>query len=120
VTDKPWWRPTADDDWDEPLPEVVILAPEYTVELPLSGDGQLAWQRTKLSPALLDRLATWQAEFDNSFHWRKGWSSAAARDRWAGQAEQLATSIRAELGDRARLEVDLWPLRDDSQDQSTT
>lgn len=57
---KPWWNPDDNDDWDEPLPPVVTLEPEYSVELPLGGDGVLAWQRTKFSPQLLDRLAAWK------------------------------------------------------------
>ena len=61
-------------------------------------------------PQLLDRLATWQQEFDANFRWNRGWRSAEIRDRWASQAEQLAADVRAELGDRAELAVRLWPL----------
>jgi hypothetical protein len=35
---------------------------------------------------------------------------AAARDHWARQAQNLAAALRAELGTRAELVVDLWPL----------
>ena len=57
--ENPWWHPREDDtDWDEPLPEVIELSPEYMADLPLWGDnGAIAWQRTKFSPELLDRLA---------------------------------------------------------------
>ena len=85
--------------------------PEYSADLPLWGEcGAIAWQRTKFSPQLLDRLAAWQQDFDDNFHWDKGWRSAETRDRWARQAEELAASVRAELGNRARLTVRLWPL----------
>ncbi|HKA98275.1 MAG TPA: hypothetical protein VKD66_18580 [Streptosporangiaceae bacterium] len=59
---------------------------------------------------LLDRLAAWQREFDDNFHWDRGWRSAQIRDRWASQAEELAADVRAELGTRAELTVRLWPL----------
>src|SRR5262245_13692468 len=59
---------------------------------------------------LLDRLAAWQREFDDNFHWDRGWRSAQTRDRWASQAEELAADMRAELGTRAELTVRLWPL----------
>ena len=72
----------------------------------------MAWQFTKFSPALLDRLAEWKQEFDAAFHWQKGWDSPSARNRWASEARELAADVRAELGPRAELLVDLWPLAD--------
>jgi len=113
VGENPWWHPSEDDlAWAEPLPKVIELAPDYNADLPLWGDeGNIAWQDTKFSPRLLDRLATWQQDFDANFHWDSGWRSAEARDRWARQAEELATDVRAELGTRAGLTVRLWPLR---------
>ena|SRR5215475_1669380 len=112
MNDNPWWHPTEDDlDSDEPLPDVIELAPEYSADLPLWGDsGTVAWQLTKFSPQLLDRLAVWQEEFNDNFRWDTGWRSAEIRDRWASQAEDLAADVRAELGNRARLTVRLWPL----------
>jgi hypothetical protein len=114
VHENPWWHPANEDNWDEPLPPVVILSPDYGGELPLMGAGlgELAWQFTKFSPALLDRLAAWQQEFDAAFHWQKGWDSPSARNRWASEARELAADVRAELGPRAELLVDLWPLAD--------
>jgi hypothetical protein len=110
VSRKPWWHPDDGDDWDEPLPAVVTLEPEYGAELPLGGEGVLAWQRTKFSPALLDRLAAWQEDFENGFDYDSGWRSRQARNRWAEQAKGLETEVRAELGNRAELVVNLWPL----------
>jgi len=115
--ENPWWHPGRSDlDRDEPLPDEIELAPDYSAELPLWGDdgygtAEIAWQDTKFSPELLDRLAAWQQEFDANFHWEKGWQSAELRDRWAGQAEKLAADARAELGTRAELTVRLWPLQ---------
>jgi|SRR5450432_3652770 hypothetical protein len=115
MSENPWWHPTDDDDWDEPLPAVVTLEPDYSAKLPLSGGG-LAWQRTKFSPGLLDRLATWQEEFESNFHWEKGWSSKDARSRWGREARDLAADVRAEMGTRAELVVNLWPLQDTSEE----
>jgi hypothetical protein len=113
VEHNPWWRPDqAGPGWDEPLPEVITLAPDYGAQLPLWGDGfgNIAWQHTKFSPALLDRLAAWQHEFDTHHHWDRGWDSGEIRDRWASQAEDLAADVRAELGTRASLVVKLRGL----------
>ena len=112
VSRKPWWHPDDDDDWDEPLPAVVTLEQEYGAELPLGGEGVLAWHRTKFSPALLDRLAAWQEDFENGFDYDSGWRSRQARNRWAEQAKGLETEVRAELGNRAELVVNLWPLNE--------
>jgi hypothetical protein len=117
LSEKPWWHPTDDDDWDEPLPPVVTLAPDYHAKLPLGGEGELAWQRTKFSPRLLDRLAAWQEEFDSNFHWQRGWRSQDMRDRWANEAQDLARDVRTELGTRAELFVDLWPLLQDANEE---
>ena len=45
-------------------PISVRLSPDYSAELPLWGD----WPTdTRLPDALRDRLASWQAEFDENF-----------------------------------------------------
>ena len=114
MSQNPWWHPSQDDrGWDEPLPKVIVLAPDYMAPLPLwgEGSGNIAWQFTKFSPELLDRLAAWQQEFDDSFHWQRGWRSTEIRDRWTREAEELAADVRAELGTRAELTVRLWPLK---------
>jgi hypothetical protein len=108
-----WWHPGADDlGWDEPLPGVIRLAPDYFAELPLWADGfgNVAWQFTKFPPKLLDRLAAWQRQFDDNYDCQSGWRSAEIRRRWARDAQVLAAAVQAELGDRAELVVDLWPL----------
>lgn len=51
MDERPWWHPSRDDEWDEPLPTVVILEPDYGAELPLtSEEGMLGWQQTGFSP----------------------------------------------------------------------
>jgi hypothetical protein len=113
MAQNPWWQPgEADLGWDDPLPDIVELSPDYSAELPLWGEGfgSISWQFTKFSPGLLDRLAHWQQEFDENFHWDSGWRSAEIRDHWASQAGELAADVRAELGTRAELVVRLWPL----------
>jgi hypothetical protein len=86
--------------------------PDYSAPLPLWGEGfgNIDWRYTKFPPALLDRLAAWQQEFDDNYHYETGWRSAPARDRWADSAKGLATDLRAVLGVRAELVVDLWPM----------
>ena len=113
MSQNPWWHPSEDDrDWDEPLPSVIVLAPDYMAPLPLwgEGSGNIAWQFTKFPPALLDRLAAWQRDFDDNYHYQAGWRSATTRDCWAHQANELAADLRAALGTRAELVVDLWPI----------
>jgi hypothetical protein len=109
----PWWHPADTDNvgWNRPLPAVVRLAPDYGAELPLWGQGfgNIAWQFTRFSPELLDRLAAWQEEFDKHFLWDRGWSSTQEKERWASEGKDLASQVRAELGDRAELVLDLWP-----------
>jgi hypothetical protein len=56
-----------------------VLSPDHGAPLPLWGEGfgNIAWQFTKFPPELLDRLAAWQQEFDDNYHYRTGWRSAA-------------------------------------------
>jgi hypothetical protein len=94
----PWWEPTeADLGWDdEPLSPIVNLSPaEYGAELPLWGDmGYIAWQFTKFSPQLLDRLAAWQQDFEDGFDNEAGWRSVEQREHWARDADDLAAGCR--------------------------
>src|SRR5215472_9707880 len=85
MSQNPWWHPSDDDlGWDEPLPVIIRLAPDYSAPLPLWGEGfgNIDWRYTKFPAALLDRLAAWQQEFDDNHHYETGWRSAPARDRW--------------------------------------
>jgi hypothetical protein len=105
--------PSEDDlSWDEPLPRVIRLSPDYSAPLPLWGEGfgNIDWRFTKFPPELLDRLAAWQQDFDDTYHYQTGWRSAAIRNRWAHQAQNLAADLRAALGIQAEFVVDLWPI----------
>jgi hypothetical protein len=84
----------------------VKLMPEYSVHVPLWGE----WQGLGLSAALRRQLARWQNDFDASFHWETGWRSPVARERWAAEAVEVEAELRREVGDRAVVTVDLWPL----------
>jgi hypothetical protein len=112
--ENPWWHPSkADLDGAEPLPDEIELAPDYSADLPLwgcDGSGMIDWRDTRFAPELLDRLAAWQREFDDNYHWDTGWRSTEVRDRWTSQIRDLAEDVRAQLGSRARLIVRLWPL----------
>ena len=113
MSQNPWWHPSPDDlARDEPLPSVVELFPDYSAPLPLwgKGFGSIPWQVTKFPPQLLDRLAGWQKDFDDNYHYQTGWRSAAIRDRWADQGRALAADVRAALGTRAELTIGLWPI----------
>ena len=36
----PWWHPSDDDlGWDEPLPVIIRLAPDYSAPVPLWDEG---------------------------------------------------------------------------------
>src|SRR5215471_6541226 len=77
------WPHTSDDDLgcDEPLPVIIRLAPNYSAPLPLWGEGfgTIDWRYTKFPPALLDRLAAWQQEFDDNYQLTcSGWSAGGA------------------------------------------
>ena len=116
MSENPWWRPgEADLHWNELLPAIIRLAPDYSAELPLWGEGfgNISWQFTKFPPELLDRLAVWQREFEDNYDSLTGWRSVAIRDHWTNTVEDLAADLRAELGTRAQLVVDLWPLEED-------
>jgi len=85
----------------------VRLSPDYDVELPLWGDWPLD---TRLPDDLRDRLASWQAEFSESFRNGVGWITRQAKEDWVAQADGLAGALRKVLDGKAQLEVDLWPV----------
>jgi hypothetical protein len=82
----------------------VVLSPDYDAELPLWGDWPLD---TRLPDDLRDRLASWQAEFNENNG--AGWTKEA-KEHWSAQAERLADALRKVLDGKAELEVDLWPV----------
>ena len=99
----PWWTPTEGDlAWDRPLPKSVRFNTDYGAELPLWGDGygNIGWQATKLSPALLDRLAAWQDRFDASYDYEHGWKSDEIEREWQAEGSILLADLRKELAGR--------------------
>lgn len=87
----------------------IKLMPDYSAGLPLWGD----WEELKLPLSLLVRLYRWQRTFDRDFHSQRGWQTPQKREAWAVEAEGLVDDLRAAIGKRADLTVDLWPLRDE-------
>jgi hypothetical protein len=96
-------------DWfPDGVPVVIRFQPEYGVEVPLfpqSDDTDALVPRD-----LLARLIRWQSEFDQNYHYEKGWKSGEVRDRWAAEAVPLEAELRVALGGKADLVVNLWPL----------
>jgi hypothetical protein len=120
---RPFYEPVPDDQEYDPYcppqcgrpqpgqrPLPVRLAPDYMAELPLWGDWPL---ETRLPDELRDRLASWQAEFDENFGHDTGWATEEAKEHWFAQAEDLAAALRQVLDGKADLEVDLWPASPD-------
>jgi hypothetical protein len=104
------WKHFPDADpalWNQ-VERTIKLMPEYSVEIPLWGP----WQELDLSATLLSRLRRWQEFFDESFRWDSGWASSTARDRWASEAEAVEEELRREVGDRADVVVNLWPIQE--------
>lgn len=92
---------------------VVRLSPDYSAPSPLWNESPRAVMPADamVPPALLAELVAWQQDFDENFHWEKGWRSVAARDRWASDAHRLEAQVRRALAGKAELIVDLWPLK---------
>ena len=68
----PWWHPSDDDlGWDEPLPVIIRLAPDYSAALPLRGEGfgNIDWRYTNFPASLLDRLAPGALQAAVRLHW---------------------------------------------------
>jgi hypothetical protein len=88
--------------------QVLKLMPEYGVDVPL-------WPRSDdtdaMIPAeLLQRLIRWQASFDESFHYDRGWRNVETRETWGHEARLLEKRLRQALPHDVQLVVDLWPL----------
>jgi len=82
--------------------------PEYSVEIPLFPQSD---DTNALVPEhLLAQLIRWQSEFDENFHYEKGWKSTEVKDRWAAEADPLEAALRETLKGKVDLVVDLSPL----------
>jgi hypothetical protein len=100
------WLPDNDPARFPDTAGAVRLMPEYEVDIPLWGP----WDHLSLSAELLERLRRWQRFFDSSFRWDTGWISESERDEWSDVAASLESDLRHEVGDRAEVIVNLWPL----------
>ena len=99
---------------DNELP-VVTLTVEYAYTFPLEGP----YTEFDLPAGLLSDLGDWQGFFDLHFNPHGGWDSDQARVSWAEQADDLAFRLRRALWEKARVEVDLWPLDEQRSDSSS-
>lgn len=59
---------------------------------------------------LLDRLASWQQEFEDNYDPFAGWKSHEVRATWARKAHNLEFDLRRVSPDDVELAVDLWPI----------
>ena len=64
----------------------VKLMPDYSAEMPLWG---MPWKDLNLDPALIDRLRAWQRQFDDHFHYERGWDDADIATAWRIERECL-------------------------------
>jgi hypothetical protein len=107
--------------------ERVKLMPEYLCGMPLwlelDGVGQVgaghsgASSLLALPPSLVERLASWQEQFDRSFHHVRGWTDEDVRASWTHESELLVLELRSHLPRGVALDVDLWPLDDAGRDE---
>lgn len=86
-------------------PNEIVVRVDYGLDIPLWGD----WESLELPSALLERLVSWQKDFDENFHYKKGWSSSRSRDQWVATAGQLLEDLRTVVNGRVDVRMDLWP-----------
>lgn len=91
----------------------VKLMPEYGCLVPLWAGGNLDVDECRqlgMPSQLIERLVTWQADFEANFDAELAWSrNPAAREPWRATGEELAADLRRELPGIA-VTVDLWPV----------
>ena len=98
---------------------VLKLMPDYECEFPLWTRDQVvghvrfnADQAASLGlPSnLIDQLSNWQAQFDDGFHHRRGWTNDDDRLLWTRTSERLIAQLVRHLPKDVALEIDLWPI----------
>jgi len=98
---------------------VLKLMPDYECEFPLWARdrvvGQVRFNADQaaslgLPSNLIDQLSNWQAQFDDGFHHRRGWTSDDDRLSWTRTSERLIAQLRRHLPEDVALEIDLWPI----------
>jgi hypothetical protein len=84
---------------------------DYGVGWPLFDDrSALEPSDLELSSELVARLYAWQEHFERHFHYDRGWRSAEDAAAYAREGQQLRRLLAAEVGGRAQVELDLWPI----------
>ena len=63
-----------------------------------------------LPAALLDRLASWQQDFEKNHDLISGWKSREARASWTKEAQNVEFHLRRLLPEDVELKMDLWPI----------
>ena len=86
-------------------PNEIVVSVDYALDIPLWGD----WESLGLASDLLERLVAWQREFDQNFHYKKGWSSSSVRERWVATAAQLQEDLLAAVKGQVDVRMNLWP-----------
>ncbi|MGZ4697282.1 MAG: hypothetical protein ACXVGT_07425 [Oryzihumus sp.] len=92
--------------------EQLQLTTDYLAPSPLWIRGGCVGdpRRLGVSAALTERLLAWQADFDEHFHWDRGWDASESAEAWAARGPRLLEPLQAELGDRYEVTLDLWPM----------
>src|SRR5215472_4554668 len=84
MSQNPWWHPSDDDlGWDEPLPVIIRLAPDYSAPLPLWGEASAI--STGGIPSSRPRCSTGSPPGSRS-------STTTTTTRPAGDPPQLGTA----------------------------
>lgn len=87
-------------------PTYVKLMPDYSAEMPLWG---MPWTELNLDPTLINRLRTWQRQFDDHFHYERGWDDAEIATAWRIEREMLADALRDSVVPSIEVRVHPWP-----------
>lgn len=90
--------------------ERLKLMPDYGVDVPLWA-GVSNWEDLELPEHLIDRLRSWQADFDDGYRVGFGWLSSDRREAWARESERIIELLREHLDPQIDLVVDLWPMK---------
>ena len=89
--------------------ERLKLMPDYGVDVPLWA-GTANWEDLALPTHLIERLRTWQADFDDAFRFDRGWLDPDRREAWTRESARLVDLLHEHLDPTVDLVVDLWPI----------
>ncbi|MEH0986267.1 hypothetical protein [Micromonospora sp. CPCC 205556] len=87
------------------------LMSDYGAGWPLwDAQGAVDPSAFDISPALTRRLQAWQEHFEEHFHYDTGWQSTEDAAVYAEEGKTLRRLLAIEIGWRADVELDLWPI----------